>query len=359
VATIKELRGKRKTTYNVQIRLRGMAPASATFERKSDARRWAQETEAAIRQGRYFQPSDSRQHTVAELIDKYLSEVLDVDAGRRRKKRGRQLLWWREKLGHLRLAEVTPSLIGEWRERLRRGGHSLSGAPAGPATQTRYLAALSHAFSQAVREWGWLESSPLQRVRRPAEPRGRVRYLSAEERTALLAACQASPEPRLLPLVVLALSTGARQGELMGLKWRDVDVAAGVAIAQDAKNGERRRLTLAGRALEVVRDLAERRGAAAHLFTGHRGGRSFPQAAWKCACRAAGLSDFRFHDLRHSAASYLAMNGATLAEIAEVLGHLTLQMVKRYAHLSPQHTSAVVARMNEQIFGQDDAGAST
>jgi integrase len=72
---------------------------------------------------------------------------------------------------------------------------------------------------------------------------------------------------------------------------------------------------------------------------------------WETAIKRAKVSDFRFHDLRHSAASYLAMNGASLAEIAEILGHKTLQMVKRYSHLSESHTSKVVAAMNEKLFG--------
>jgi len=75
------------------------------------------------------------------------------------------------------------------------------------------------------------------------------------------------------------------------------------------------------------------------------------RAPWLAALKKAGVADFRFHDLRHSAASYLAMNGASLAEIAEVLGHKTLQMVRRYAHLSEAHTAGVVSRMNAKIFG--------
>ena len=88
-----------------------------------------------------------------------------------------------------------------------------------PATVVRYMAALSHAFTIAVKEWEWLDDSPLRKVSKPQEPRGRVRFLSDEEREILLASCKQSKAPYLYPLVVLALSTGARRGELLGLTW--------------------------------------------------------------------------------------------------------------------------------------------
>lgn len=175
--------------------------------------------------------------------------------------------------------------------------------------------------------------------------------MSEAERDGLLRACKASREARLYPLVVVAVSTGARQGELLGLRWRDVDLARGLAVVHETKNQERRTLPLAGVALQVLKDLARVRRLDTDLvFANRRGQAVFPRAAWEAALRRAGIEDFRFHDLRHTAASYLAMSGATLTEIAAVLGHKTLAMVKRYAHLTEQHTSSVVARMNDRFL---------
>jgi len=110
-------------------------------------------------------------------------------------------------------------------------------------------------------------------------------------------------------------------------------------------------LPLAGRASELLRQMASvRRLGSNAVFAGRNGKALFPRDAWEAALVKAEISDFRFHDLRHTAASYLAMSGATLAEIAEVLGHRTLQMVKRYAHLTEQHTSSVVSRMNSKFL---------
>jgi len=140
----------------------------------------------------------------------------------------------------------------------------------------------------------------------------------------------------------------------MSLRWQQVDLAGAMIRLEVTKNGERRALPLAGHALELVKERAKVRRIDTDLLFPSKVNPAQPidlRTPWETALKQAGIDDFRWHDLRHSAASYLAMNGATLAEIAEVLGHKTLAMVQRYAHLSEQHTAAVVARMNERIFG--------
>jgi len=333
-----------KTTYRVKVRLKGHPTQTASFPRKTDAKRWAQDTESAIREGRHFKTTEAKKHTLAELVERYSRDVLP--AKKDGKHQAAQLAWWRQELGALALADCTPARIAEARDKLS--------AERGPATVNRYLAALSHAFTLAVKEWGWLEFNPLQRVSKPKEPRGRVRFLSDDERGRLLEACKQSANPDLFPAVVLALSTGARQAEIMGLEWKRIDLARGVAVLDDTKNGERRALPLAGLALELLKERAKvRRIDTPLLFPGRNPSKPVElRKAWLAALAAAGVEDFRWHDLRHSAASYLAMNGASLAEIAEVLGHKTLSMVKRYSHLSDSHTAGVVASMNAKIFGE-------
>lgn len=341
---------RQRTSYRVMVRLRGYPAQYCTFKRLTDARRWGQETEAAIREGRHFKTSEAKRHTLGELVERYSSNVLSRKSGVKRRDQERHLAWWKEEIGSHSLIDVTPALISEKRDQLAasdtvRGQRS-------PATVNRYLGSLSHAFTIAVREWEWLERNPVRRVSRLKEPRGRVRFLSDAERRDLLSVCKESEDRRLYPLVVLALSTGARQGELLQLRWRDVDLARGAATVHDTKNGERRCLPVQGLASETLVEMRKvRRLGSDLLFAGSGGQAIFPREAWERALSESGITDFRFHDLRHSAASYLAMSGATLAEIAEVLGHKTLAMVKRYSHLTEQHTSGVVARMNERIFG--------
>ena len=217
------------------------------------------------------------------------------------------------------------------------------------ATINRYLATLSHMLNVAKKEWRLIERNPVSDIAKKKEGRGRTRFLSDAERTKLLAVCESSAWPQLHTLVVLAITTGARRGELITLKWDAIDLKAGKAIVTETKNGEPRTLPLVGKALEALRALKLQGSAASpYVFPNPSG---FPgyfdhfDHRWRDALTAAELEGFRFHDLRHCCASYLAANGASLLEIADVLGHKTLAMVRRYSHLTQSHKASVIERM--------------
>jgi len=339
-------------SYRVQVRLKGFPIQTATFARKTDAKKWAQHTEAAIREGRHFKTSEAKRHTLNELIDRYIRYVLPTKP-KSQKKQTQQLLWWKNKIGSYALADTTPALIAEYRDKLLQE-NTVRDKLRSPATAVRYLAALSHAFTVAIKEWGWLESNPVLKITKPKEPRGRVRFLSEDERERLLTAAKASENPYLYLIIVLCLSTGARKMEILGLQWKNVDLERGVITLHETKNGERRILPVTGRARALLYTHTKIRQINTDLVFPSTHNPKQPidiRSTWETALKQSEINDFRFHDLRHSAASYLVMNGASLAEIAEVLGHKTLQMVKRYAHLSEAHTMKVVAKMNERIFG--------
>lgn len=342
-----------QTTYRVKVRLKGYPVQSATFERLTDARKWAQQTEAAIREGRHFKTNEARKHTLGDAIERYLLSVMPKKPKSKRSQTA-QISWWREHLGAYSLADITPALIAQYRDKLAEGSVvNGKNVPRSAATINRYLAILSHVYTVAMNEWQWVQDNPLRKITKMKEPRGRVRFLSDDERTRLLDECRKSASPFLYLIVVLALSTGARKMELLSLKWNDVDLERGLIVLHETKNGHRRSLVLTGHALVLMKNHSKIRRLDSDLvFPGIKGEKPFDiTSAWEWALKRADIKDFRFHDTRHSASSYLAMNGASLAEIAEVLGHKTLQMVKRYSHLSEAHTSKVVARMNEKIFG--------
>ena len=347
-------------SYRVQVRIKGHPVERATFKRLTDAKNWAQATEAAIKERRYFKTSESRKHTVSDLIDRYL-ERIQRDNPKRIKDVKPMLEWWRQEIGYSILADLTRSLIAEQVDKLskrtvgrvnKKTGEKKQ-VPISAARVNRHLSAFSHACGIAVNEWEWLESNPMRKIAKLKEPRGRVRFLNEDERAALLKATQESFYQPLHVIVVLALSTGARKSEIMNLRWPDVDMEKGQIILHETKNGERRTIPLTGYALDLINQHKKiRRIDTDMLFPSIKGDKPYEiKKSWEAALKKAQINDFRFHDLRHSAASYLAMNGASLAEIAEVLGHKTLQMVKRYAHLSEAHTSSVVASMNEKVFG--------
>jgi integrase len=151
--------------------------------------------------------------------------------------------------------------------------------------------------------------------------------------------------------VQLALSTGARRGELIRLKWTDVDLdpTRARATVHDTKNGDRRVLPLVGKALEALRALKLQKSARSEYVFPPPSGLPGPyenfDGHWYGALTTAGLTNLHFHDLRHSCASYLAAQGASLLEIADVLGHRTMQMVKRYSHLTQSHKVTALERM--------------
>lgn len=340
-----------QTTYRVKVRLKGFPAQSATFTRLTDAKKWVQHTESAIREGRHFKNTEAKKHTLADAINRYIKSVLPHKP-KSIKDQKSQLNWWKEAIGHYTLADITPALIAEQRDKLNNGTTILK-TKRSSATVNRYLAVLSHLFTIAMKEWGWIENTPLRKVSKLKEPRGRIRFLADDERDRLLKTCRESDSPYLYTIVVLCLSTGARKMEVVGLTWDEIDLNRGVITLQDTKNGERRVLPIAGYALQVLKEHAKIRHLHSNLvFPGNNIKKPVDiRTPWETAIKKSEISNFRFHDLRHSAASYLAMNGATLAEIAEVLGHKTLQMVKRYAHLSEAHTAKVLAKMNERIFG--------
>ena len=332
----------------------------ATFERLTDARKWVQHTESAIREGRHFKTAASKKHTLSELLGKYRGVMTLKNLADRR----HILEFWDSRLGAYSLADVGPTMIADARDSMKDGR--------APATITKYLVTLSHAFTYAMRELQWIEDNPVSKVSKPALPPGRVRFLDDDERKRLLTACRNSSNKFLLPVVVLALSTGMRDAEIMNLHWKKpkvepengawgvVDLAQSRIILHATKNGERRMIPLTGLAKSLVETLP--RHVDTDLLFPSKVRRTLPdrtkapikpmdlRTPWEGVVQEAKLENFKFHDLRHSAASYLAMSGCTPSEIAAVLGHKTLQMVKRYAHLSEAHTAGVVARMNEKIF---------
>ena len=337
---------KRNGTYRVKVRLKGHPTQTATFQTRTEAKRWAQGIESTLREGRRFPTTEVTSHTLAELIDRYLVDVLPHKSAASIETQTIQLTYWRTHFGRYSLSNITPGLIAEHRDLLARTRKN--------STVRRYLAALSHTFTIAIKEYQWLEDNPCRRVRKPPEPCGRVRFLSEEEIHRLLDACLESRNPHLHTVVVLALSTGARKMELLKLRWPDVDLKRDRLILRRTKNGETRSVPIVGYARDIMGvRVNSRRSDTGFVFIDSTGRRSLCiRNAFNNAVERAGIKDFRFHDLRHTAASHLAMNGSSLLEIAAILGHKSLEMVKRYSHLSESHTAGIVARMNKAIFGE-------
>lgn len=293
---------------------------------------------------------------IAKLIELYMAHYSGRDTTR-----VQRLSWWAGHLGKLALQDVTDDHIHAALEGLAQqpatyyAGKDAGGNPIykakrkaiAPATINRYGASIAAVFTWAIKRRiapkGWIH--PCRSVERRTENNEKTRFLSEDERIRLLEACKASPWPRLYLLVLMALTTGARKGELIGLRWEHIDFQHAVAHVGRSKNGDPKTLPLVPAVMELLKGYE---GApSAPVFPSPR----FPAAPYafetrfKEALRAAKIRSFRFHDLRHTCASMLAQNGATLLEIGDLLGHRQLQVTKRYSHLATAHKAALVNRV--------------
>jgi integrase len=355
----------KSVSYRAQVRVKGRPAQSETFPNVKEAKAWATSLESAIRENRHHPHLAGGKKSFAELVQRYRDTVMKDARGSSKAVREQHLDWWNKRFAGRTLAEVTPELIAEARDALagdkftRAKAVTSRGKKQTPteytragATVNRYLATLSHLFTMAVKEWRLAASNPVRDITKKKEARGRVRFLSDAERDALLAACGQSAWPALHTLVLLAISTGARRGELINLKWDDVDLRAARAVVHETKNGEPRVLPLVGKALEALRALKLQGSAKSPWVFAQPSGFPGPyenfDGVWYDALKASGIEDFRFHDLRHTTASYLAAQGASLLEIADTLGHKTLSMVKRYSHLAQSHKVSAIERMAKE-----------
>ena len=344
-----------KITYRVKVRLKGHPVQTATFDRKTDAKKWAQDIESAIRQRRYFPTTEARRRTLQELAEKYIATV--APTLRSASDRVRHLEWWKKRLGSYFLADISTAMIADERDHLLISTETRSALPRKPATVVRYLASLSHAFAGAKKEWQWVDVNPVLNVKKPREPRGRIRFLNVEQRERLLEACGSSKNRYLYSAVVVTLHTGLRLSELMGLEWADVDLTKQRVVIRDSKNEDSRAVPLVGLALAAMQKHSKVRRLDSLLVFPRRGpkGRTRPanmRAPWLAALHAANIEDFHWHDMRHDAASSLLTSGATLSEVGEILGHRCAEMTKRYSHLAESHARAVLERMSQKVFGQ-------
>ncbi len=218
------------------------------------------------------------------------------------------------------------------------GFKSQLAAELAPATVNRHLALLKHMYTLALR-WGKAKTNPVKTVRLFKENNARVRYLTENEEARLFLAC---PE-RYRPIVTIALHTGLRKGELLGLRWRDVDFEVGILTVEQSKHGETHRVPMNSLVIEILQGLP-RNGPQVFAWDSGRTPRDLSHAFAEIAKRA-GISDFRFHDIRHTFASRLVMAGVDIRTVQELLGHKTIQMTLRYTHLSPDHKRAAVERL--------------
>ncbi|MGA8165148.1 MAG: site-specific integrase [Waddliaceae bacterium] len=339
-------------SFHAEIRLKGHPSQRASFRTKSQAKKWIQDTESAIRDGRYNSISASRRYTVRELIDRFITQYLSKHP-KYRKQKILLLERWRRELGKLLLVELLPLHLADVRDKLLEE-ETPRGKKRSSATTNRYLAAFSKVLSFGVKELGWLQENPMQKITKPKERQGRDRFLSQEEIARLLVACKSSSNPNLYSIVSIALLTAMRYGEIINLQWKDVDFNNRFLTLHQTKNGRSRIIPLTNKLIEILKSCPSYDSDPnEYLFTsGKKSSSNRPMSIRKSfanALKKANIENFRFHDLRHTAASHLAMQGASQGELMEILGHRTPAMTRRYAHYSQGHIASVLEKTSSII----------
>lgn len=253
-----------------------------------------------------------------------------------------QIEIFKEYFGNPMLLEITPQKIERFLTEQREEKHWAI------STRNRHLTVLKALFTKAV-EWGFLETNPAAIIKGMKGEEPRMRFLTVDEIEKLLA----EASKRFRPLLEVALHTGMRRGEIFRLRWSDIDFQNGLITVKKSKSGKPRSIPMDETIANVLRQLPTR----------FNGGLVFPSmltgeeltdinGLFPMYCKRAGIENVHFHDLRHTFASHLVMSGVDIRTVQELLGHATLNMTMRYAHLAPEHRTKAV-KVLDTVYGSD------
>ncbi|MBY3088303.1 site-specific integrase [Rhizobium laguerreae] len=330
MATIRKLRGR----WQAQVRRRGMKPRAKSFDSKADAERWARDLETQV--DRFGMAPDTKileTTTLGQLLERYQTEVSPTKRGFIQESQRIDVLR-RHDLSHRTLIGLSQQDAASFRdERLRS---------VAPSTAVRELAILSHVIEVAIRDWGYpFSRNVVKLVRRPIIRNERKRRLEGDEEQRLLDGCDSGKIAFMKTLLVVAIETGMRRSEILGLKWNDISHNRRVITLEMTKNGSGREVPMTQRAFDALSWWKEKAPVdEATIFPIAPG--SLEQV-WRRLLKRANIVGLRFHDLRHEGVSRLFERGLNVIEVSSISGHKELRMLKRYTHLSADN---LVARLS-------------
>ena len=335
---------RRKDSKNLWIAYKGIdgriVRKSSGTDKVREAQALYRKRKQAIREGEVPEVKQIKNYTFNQLAEKYLDSVKMQKAFRSKQGFIKQL---REAFGNYPLRRINIELVEKYQMKRMEKGNK-------PATINRHLATLKHMFTKAV-DWEMVEESILKKVRKVKllnENNRRKRFLDEDEVSRLLSVC----DNRLRPIVITALNTGMRKGEILSLKWDQVDMKQSFISILEAKNGERREVPINDNLMAVLKGHM-RRIDISHVFINPETDKPYKdvKTSFKSALRRAKIHDFRFHDLRHTFASHMVMAGVDITTVSRLMGHKSLSMTLRYSHLAPAHKKSAVSVL-DRSFGE-------
>lgn len=339
MATIRKRKGKHGVSHFVEVYVKGVRK-SATFDTQSAAMAWAEETEALLRSGLPL-PGEVPDNDMdfSKAVDRYTTE-----AARRKKTNtrrvdqeiGKRLV---EFFGGKTLRQVEGKDIAAYRDyRLSKVGSS---------SVIQDMSFLSCLYRDARFEWGLVDiEDPGKNIRRPSAPHHRISLLHPRQIDALLDFCCVSKSKRLHCYVLLMLHTAMRPSEAAGMRWDQIDIKAGIIDLTETKT-DPRRVPMTKAVREMLLKMPGKEGR--YVFLEEPLSKQvmdqpyrYFRKAFENACGEAGIEDFTMYGLRHSAASYLIMNGVDIRTVAEIMGHRNISQTMRYTHFLDSHKIAAI-----------------
>lgn len=313
---------KRGSSWFVQIRRKGFRPRFRSFASRSEAQQWARLEESAMDNGLgRVEASGKSDPTIAELLRKYSQQVASKNKGAQSEQL-RLAKMSDAPFASLTASNLTSAAIADYRDARLRAVK--------PATVRRELGMLRRVIEVARKDWGApIRENPVAQISFPPAKDARDRRLQGDELERILSAIGLGRNPLIRPLVLFALETGLRRGEMLRLQWRDIDIEARSALIRNTKNGSDRTIPLSKPAVAILNGL-ERSSCGPFPLSGNA-----LRQCWTRVCERAEIEDFRFHDLRHEAISRLFELGLTVPEVALISGHRDARMLFRYTHLAP------------------------
>jgi integrase len=345
---------KRGVRYQIDTFYKGirLRDSCATSEAADASLR---KMKSLIDEGRWLDKKHESKETIGDLAKRYLKWCEDI--------RQKDLKTKKQRIGVIEakigkdtpVVAVTRATVERYQAE-RLSSLSWRNTPMKPATVNRELAAFKHMLTKAV-EWEILENNPAKGVKLSKENNRRLRYLTAEEYQALIDAC---PSATMRAIVIVAVNTGMRIGEVLNLQWGYVRIRECRIEIDVQKNGEYSTVPLSGEAVKAFISVP-RRIDSIYVFPGKDPSQPlyYPRRQFDKALSSAGLKNVTFHTLRHTAASHMVMAGVDLATVQEIMRHKTIAMTLRYAHLSPAHKKSAVDALQNALIGKAEKGVET
>jgi len=325
-------------TWRAVIPLPGKKRLCKSFNLKETAKEWIKETEYKLKYGSFDFQKHKTTHTFKDLVDRFIADGM-LEHYRSKRDAIRHLDYFCKRFGPWPVTNLSSDMISDERKLLVTTPMA-NGKLRANATINRYTATLSAIFSYACTNLDWMIENPCIRLIKLKEPPARNRQLTPHEMTGLLKEAKKSRNSYLYCFILMGFVTGARRGEILSLKWENVDLNRGCAHIPESKNGSARTVPLPPLVVEELKKIHERRNPAKrYVFASKRTfGIMDIKKSWYKALKEAGITDMRFHDIRHHYATEISKKGASAIALKTGMGHRTLQMVVRYTHPEAEMT---------------------